>query len=137
MLGVFGAWALLGGARLLRLVEPPERPPGAELEPDLLGFFKATIPPDAGYLFVLPGDFGTDTGTAPRLRFELWPRRYDDVRASVGEAASRAVIRQGGLRFVAVPDGRVYAADSWLRQRRDWLRRHELDSNRYVLEVLG
>src|SRR5260370_30394670 len=88
VLGVRGGWGLVSLARLSRLVEQPEPPPGQELGP-MLDFVRATIPADAGYLFVLPGEFGTDTGTAPRLRYALYPRAYDDVRASQDEASIR------------------------------------------------
>jgi hypothetical protein len=135
-LATFGLWGVVSVARLSRLVEPPEPPPGQELGP-VLDFFRVQIPTDAGYLFVLPGEFGTDTGTGPRLRYELFPRTYDDVRASIGEAAIRQLLARGGLRFVVVPDATEYAPDSWLRQPRDWLRRTDFDPNRYVLEVLG
>src|SRR5205814_2191708 len=84
-LGVFGVWGVVSLVRLSRLAEPPEPPPGQELAP-MLEFLRATIPADAGYLFVLPGEFGADTGTAPRIRYELYPRAYDDVRASADEA---------------------------------------------------
>lgn len=133
-LGVFGAWGLVSLVRLTRLVEPPEPPPGQELVP-VLEFFRSTIPPTAGYLFVLPGEFGSDTGAGPRLRYELYPRRYDDIRASVDEAAIRALLLSQRLDYVVVPDAAPYAPTSWLRQPRDWLRRIELDADRYVLAV--
>lgn len=136
LFGTAAVWGIVSLARLTRLVDPPV-PPGPELDTGLLAFFKRVIPADAGCLLVLPGEFGSDTGSAPRLRYELYPRRYDDIRASAGEAASREVMRRGGLRFVVVPDASRYAPESWLRQARDWLRRIELDSNRYVLEVVG
>jgi hypothetical protein len=136
VLGVFGVWGVVSLARLSRLVEPPEPPPGQELGP-LLDFVRVTIPADAGYLFVLPGEFGSDTGTAPRLRYELYPRAYDDVRASQDEASIRQLMRSGGLRFVVVADAGQYSPTSWLRQPRDWLRRIDLDATRYVLEVVA
>lgn len=135
VLGVLGLWGLLSAVRLTRLFEPPEAAPGQELVP-LLEFLRAAIPNDAAYLYVLPGDFGTDTGTAPRLRYELYPRRYDDVRASVDEASVRALMQTTGLRFVVVPDASQYVATSWLRQPRDWLRRIEFDADRYLLEIV-
>jgi len=134
-LGVLGVWVLVGAARLTRLVEPPEAPPGQELGP-FLEFFRAAIPADAAYLYVLPGDFGADTGTAPRLRYELAPRRYDDIRASEPESTIRQLMQATGLRFVVVPDASVYAATSWLRQPREWLRRIDFDANRYLLEIV-
>jgi hypothetical protein len=134
-LSALALWGLVSAARLSRLVETPEAPPGREIEP-LLGFLKASIPADAAYLFVLPGEFGTDTGTGPRLRYELYPRRYDDIRATVGEASIRQLIERSGIDFVVVPDASWYTPDSWLRQSRAWLRRIELDADRYVLEVL-
>jgi hypothetical protein len=136
LLGVLGAWGLVSVARLSRLVEPPERPPGQELLP-LLDFLRTTIPADAGYLFVLPGEFGSDTGTAPRLRYELYPRAYDDVRASQDESSIRQLMRSGGLRFIVVVDANQYPPTSWLRQPREWLRRIDFDATRYVLEVIG
>ena len=135
-LGVVGVWGLVSLARLSRLVAPPEPPPGANLTP-LLGFLRASIPASAGYLFVEPGPFGTDTGVGQRLRYELYPRTYDDVRAAVAEADVRQLLAAEGLAFVVVPDASQYPADSWLRQSRDWLQRIEFDANRYVLAVVG
>jgi hypothetical protein len=135
-LGVMGVWALVGLARATRLIEPPETPPGQELV-QILDFLKQNIPKDAGYLYVLPGAFGTDTGTGPRLRYELYPRRYDDIRASVDEARIRELVQATNLRFVVVPDASQYAETSWLRQPRDWLRRTSFDANRYLLEVVS
>src|SRR5438045_354349 len=103
MFGVLGAWALVSVARVSKLVEPAETPPGQELEP-LLDFLRATIPTEDGYLFVDPGAFGTDTGAGIRLRYELYPRRYDDVRASVDESTIRTLMLTEGLRFIVVPD---------------------------------
>src|SRR5947209_10144817 len=131
-LGVLGLWGVVSLARLSRLVEPPEAPPGQELGP-VLEWLKATIPRDAGYLFVQPGEFGTDTGVGQRLRYELYPRTYDDVRASRDEASVRALMRREGLAYIVVADASQYPPDSYLRQPRDWLRRVELDARRYGL----
>src|SRR5579862_5230492 len=136
VLGVCGVWALVGVARLTRLVEPAESPPGQDAAA-AFDFFRSSIPPDAGYLFVEPGEFGTDTGVGQRLRYELYPRTYDDVRASLDETDVRQLMTAEGLGFVVVPDATQYAPSSWLRQDRDWLRRIELDSNRYILAVVG
>jgi hypothetical protein len=135
-LGLLGLWGVVSLARLSRLVGPAEPPPGAELA-SALDFFRASIPADAGYLFVEPGAFGTDPGDGQRLRYELYPRRYDDVRAAVDEAEVRQLMRAEGLGYVVVPDASPYAPTSWLRQPRDWLRREELDANRYVLVVVA
>ena len=136
-LGVLGAWGLVSLARLSRLIEPPESPPGgADLAP-VLDFFRTTIPADAGFLFVEPGAFGTDLGMGQRLRYELYPRSYDDVRPSLDEAAVRQLMHDEGLGFVAVPDASQYTPSSWLRQPRDWLERIELDANRYVLALVA
>jgi hypothetical protein len=134
-LGVIGAWGLVSLARVTRLVEPAEAPPGAELGP-MLDFLRAQIAPIDGYLFVLPGEFGTDSGVEKRLRYELYPRPYDDVRASQDEASIRQLMRSEGLRFIVVADARQYAPTSWLRQPRDWLRRIDFDAQRYLLEVV-
>ena len=136
MLGVLGIWSLVSLARLTRLVEPPAVPPAQELVP-ALGFFRASIPPDAGYLFVEPGEFGSDTGVGQRLRYELYPRAYDDVRPSQPEPAVRQLMQAEGLSYIVVPDASQYPPTSWLREPRDWLRRIELDSNRYVLAVVA
>ncbi len=125
-LGVLGA----GG-----LVAPAEDRPGGDLGA-VLDFFRSSIPPDAGYLFVEPGAFGTDTPMGLRLRYELFPRRYDDARLAQDEATVRQLMRDEGLGFVAVPDATQYPPESWLRQSRDWLQRIELDANRYVLAVV-
>jgi hypothetical protein len=135
-LGVLGVWGLVSLARLSLLVEPPEPAPGAALAP-ALDFFRASIPVDAGYLFVEPGRFGTDTGAGQRLRYELYPRTYDDVRAEVDEATIHQLMQAEGLTYVVVPDASQYSPDSWLRQPRAWLRRIELDPNRYVLATLS
>jgi hypothetical protein len=134
-LGVLGIWGLISLARATRLIEPPEPPPGADLA-SAFDFFRATIPPDAGYLFVEPGPFGTDTGAGQRLRYELYPRAYDDVRTAVDETDVQQLMRSQGLGYVVVPDASQYAPTSWLRQPPDWLRRIELDANRYVLAVV-
>jgi hypothetical protein len=135
-LAVIGAWGLVSLSRLTRLVEPAERPPGAELAP-VLDFLRAQIPPTDGYLFVLPGEFGTDTGVGPRLRYELYPRPYDDVRASQDEPSIRELMHRAGLRFIVVADARQYAETYWLRQPRAWLKRIDFDAERYVLEVVS
>jgi hypothetical protein len=135
-LGVLGLWGAVSLARLSRLVEPPEPPPGQELS-SALEFLKATIPPEAGYLFVEPGEFGSDTGVGQRLRYELYPRRHDDVRASVDEASVRRLMRQAGLGYIVVADASQYPPTTYLRQPRDWLRRIELDARRYVLQVVA
>lgn len=134
-LGVLGAWGLVSLARLTKLVEPPEAPPGQEVVP-ALDFFRATIPREAGYLFVEPGEFGSDTGAGQRLRYELYPRAYDDVRARVDEGSVRQRLRDERLDFVVVADARQYPPTSWLREPRDWLRRVEFDATRYVLHVV-
>lgn len=133
---MLGVWGLISVARLTRLIEPPKTPPGAELAP-VLDFFKGQIPPAEGYLFVLPGEFGTDTGVGQRLRYELYPRPYDDVRASQDEVSIRQLMHDEELRFIIVPDAAQYAATHWLRQPRDWLRRIDFDASRYLLEVLS
>jgi hypothetical protein len=135
-LGVLGLWAALSLVRLSRLVEPGEGGPGQELA-TMLEFLKATIPPEAGYLFVEPGEFGSDTGVGQRLRYELYPRIFDDVRASRDEAGVRQLMRQAGLGYIVVADADQYPATSYVRGPRDWLRRIELDARRYVLLVVG
>jgi hypothetical protein len=135
-LGVLGLWGVVSLARLSRLVEPPEAPPGQALGP-ALEWLKATIPRDAGYLFVEPGEFGSDTGVGQRLRYELYPRTYDDVRASLDEGSVRELMRREGLDYIVVADASQYPPTSYLRQPRDWLRRIELDAGRYVLQVVA
>ncbi|HEY3058716.1 MAG TPA: hypothetical protein VGL99_07055 [Chloroflexota bacterium] len=139
---VVAVWLVVSLARLTKLVEPAEVPPGQEAAPTF-GFFKQHIPATAGYLFVLPGEFGTDTGLGPRLRYELYPRTYDDIRASQDEQAVRDLMRRMNLRYVVVPDATLYPASHWTRQPTDWLKRTNFDADRptgpaldtYVLEV--
>jgi hypothetical protein len=133
-LAIVGLWALVGAARLTRLVESPQAPPGQEIA-STFDFFRAQIPSTAGYLYVLPGQFGEDNGDGPRLRYELYPRVYDDIRASEDEASIRALMAREALGYVVVPDARQYASNVWLRQPRDWLRRLDLDADAYVLAV--
>ncbi|MGI9147429.1 MAG: hypothetical protein ACR2IK_12880 [Chloroflexota bacterium] len=135
-LGVLGVWGIVSAARLTRLFEPPEAPPGQELVP-LLDFLKTSMSKESGYLYVLPGQFGADTGTGPRLRYELYPRRYDDIRASVDESTVRDLMHSTNLGFIVVADASQYATTSWLRQPTDWLRRIDFDANRYLLEVVS
>jgi hypothetical protein len=113
-------WLVVCLARLSLLVAPPETPPGEAAQP-AFAFFKNHIPSDAGYLFVLPGEFGQDTGLGPRLRYELYPRMYDDVRASQDEQFVRDLMRREHLRYVVVADADQYPADHWTRAQRDWL----------------
>ena len=135
-LGVLALWAVVSLARLTRLFEAPEAPPGQEAAP-LLAFLRTEIPPDAGYLFVLPGEFGADTGLGPRLRYELYPRTYDDVRATQDEGTVRALMRSEQLRYVVVADASQYPAGHWLRNAPAWLRRVDFGANQYVLEVVS
>src|SRR5690348_15243486 len=111
-LGVLGAWSLITLASISLLVAPPESTPGDEVAA-ALDFFRASIPPDAGYLFVSPGEFGSDTGAGQRLRYELYPRTYDEVRAAQDEASVRQLMRAEGLAFVVVPAASQYAPTSW------------------------
>jgi hypothetical protein len=133
---ILALWLALCVARLSRLVESPELPPGETAAPTF-DFFRAQVPLDAVYLYVLPTEFGADTGLGPRLRYELYPRRYDDVRASLDEPSVRAVVARLGVRYVLVPAAAEYPSEHWTRAPRDWLRRIELDRDRYVLEVLS
>jgi hypothetical protein len=134
--GVFGLWAAVSIARLSRLVEPTESPPGQDLGP-VFDFFRAQIPPNAGYLLVLPNELnqGADTGDGPRLRYELYPRLYDAVRPSRGEAEVRQLMQTTGTRYIVVPDAREFAPTFWVRQPHDWLRRIDFDANAYLLEL--
>jgi hypothetical protein len=134
---VLVGWLLVSLVQLTRLVAPPAPPPGQELAATFLPFAERTIPLEAGFLYVQPGEFGTDTGDGPRLRYELYPRRYDDIRATADEADVHDLLRSEKLGYIVVPDASVYPPDHWLRQGRDWLRRVDLDSQRYVLVVTG
>jgi hypothetical protein len=135
-LGVLAIWGAVALARVTRLVEPPEPPPAQNLRP-LLDFFRTIIPPDAAFLFVEPGAFGSDSGMGQRLRYELYPRQYDDLREPQDEAAVRQLIQTEKLSYVVVPDATQYAPTSWLRQPRDWLQRIEHEPNSYILAVVG
>ena len=130
--GLLGVWTLVSLAHLLRLAEPPSEPPGQEVAP-VLASLRAQIPPDAGYLYVEPGAFGTDTGVGPRLRYELSPRRYQDARAADDETTVRELMRQQAIAFIVVPDARRYPPTHWLRQERPWLRPVRLSSDAYLL----
>lgn len=136
-LGVLAVWGLVSLAHLTRLAAPPDPPPGQDLAGAFLPFAEQTIPLEAGYLYVQPGEFGTDTGDGPRLRYELYPRRYDDIRAAEDEAAVHDLVRREDLGYIVVPDASAYPPDHWLREGRDWLRRVDLDGQRYVLVVTG
>src|SRR5439155_23837285 len=120
------------------LIAPVETPPGAELGP-MLAFLRAQIAPSDGYLFVLPGGLGSgsDTGVEKRLRYELYPRPYGDVRAPKDEASIRQLMHSEALRFIVVADASQYDPTYWLRQPRDWLRRIDFDAQRYLLEVVA
>ncbi len=133
-LGLVALWAAISLARLTRLVEPAEAPPGAQLAP-VLPFLRQTIPDHAGYLYVLPTQFGQDTGDGPRLRYELYPRTYDDIRFTVAESDVRELMQREHLSFIVVPDATVYPASHWLRATPNWLRRIDRDANSYVLEA--
>lgn len=135
---LLGLWLAVSLVRVTRLVEPAEAPPGQDVAFQF-DTFRQTIPSSAGYLFVLPGVFGTDTGLGPRLRYELYPRTYDDIRAAQSEGEARAWMTSRGLRYVVVPDASQYASDHWLRRTPAWLRRVPAlnqDDTHYVLEVV-
>lgn len=132
---VVGLWAIVSVARLSHFIEPVTRPAGNEVAP-VLDFFKAVIPPDANYLFVLPGEFGSDTPMGPRLRYELFPRLFGEVRLSAGEAAICRRIYDSNVRFIVVPDATEYPETAWVRQQRPWFRRIDLDGITYVLEII-
>ena len=132
---VLGVWALVSMAHLVRVLAGPSAPPPGQDLGAFVPFAEQVIPPDAGYLYLQSGEFGTDTGDGPRLRYELYPRRYDDVRASADEASVHDLVRREGLDYVVVPDASAYPPTHWVRQPRDWLRRVDLDGQRYVLVV--
>ena len=50
---------------------------------------------------------------------------------------SAPVKRSQDLRFVLVPDASQYPPTSWLREPPDWLRKDELDPNRFILAVVA
>jgi hypothetical protein len=131
-----GLWLVVSLARFARVIEPPEPPPGQTVAP-MLDFLRANIPSEAGFVYVLPDKFGSDTGEAPRLRYELYPRAYDDVRATQDESSIRRIMIASGLRFIVVPDAQRYEPSYFLRQPRDWLRRIDFDPDRYLLEILS
>jgi hypothetical protein len=135
LVGVLVLWLVVSLARLTRLVEPAEVPPGQDAAV-AFDHFRSQIPSDGRYLFVLPGEFGADTGMGPRLRYELYPRVYDDVRASQDPRLVRDFMQQRGFRYIVVPDASAYPSGHWLRMPPDWLRRVDFDANRYVLEVV-
>lgn len=131
---VVGLWLLLSLARLSRLVEPPEPPPGELVRP-FVAFARQTIPPGAGYLFLEPR--GPQRPEVPRLRYELYPRRFQNAPVDADEASVQALLAREGRRFIAVPAASLYPPGHWVRGSRPWFRRVELDPERYVLVVEG
>jgi hypothetical protein len=129
---VLGVWALVSVGQLSRLSEPAPVSPGAVVVPSL-GFFRAQVPDDAAYLYVLSGDNGSDTGAGLRLRYELFPRFYENARVSDDEASVRTLMRNRGIRYIVVPYASAYPPTLWLRQERPWFRRVQLDRGDYVL----
>ncbi len=125
-------WVVLGGARVTRLPGPPETPVG-ERAAGIVPFAREVIPQDAAYLYVEPDASAPQSGLGPRLRYELYPRGYDDLAGSMDEEAVRRLARQNGARFIVVPDAGLYPAGSFLREARPWFRRVALDDSRYVL----
>lgn len=129
---VLGLWLLLALARLTRLVEPPEPPPGELVRP-FVAFAREAIPPGEGYLFLEPR--GPQRPEVPRLRYELYPRRFQNASVDADEATVQALLAREGRRFIAVPAASLYPPDHWVRGSRPWFRRLELDRERYVLVV--
>ena len=128
---VLGAWACVSVGQLSRLWEPPLVAPGGAVVPSL-DFFRAQIPADGAYLYVLPGD-GTDAGTGLRLRYELFPRAYENARVADSETSVRALMRYRGIRYIVVPNASAYPPTLWLRQGRPWYERVQLDALDYLL----
>lgn len=129
---VLALWALLALARLSWLVAPPDPRPASSAD-QFITFAQMVIPSGAAYLYVQPGTFGEDTDVEPRLRYDLYPRVFDDVRLDQGQDAVRALAASESARYIVVPNAADYPADSWLRQDEPWFTRVSLDPARYVL----
>ncbi len=127
-------WIVVSVARLTKLIEAPEVPVGEDVR-RFVTFAQAVIPEDAAYLYVEPRAYGTETGIGPRLRYELFPRRYDDISGPTSEQAVRDLARQDGARYILVPDASSLPADHFLLGSAPWFHRVQLDANRYVVLV--
>ncbi len=128
------AWSALSLVRLSRLVEPAEVPIGEIVRP-FIPFALEVVPEGAAYVYVEPRAYGGETGVGPRLRYELYPRRYDDLSGLPDEASVRLLARRNGAQYIVVPDAALYPADYFLLQPRPWFRRVALDARRFVLVV--
>lgn len=131
--GVLALWTVVAMARLTELVERPAPPPGEPVEP-FVAFARAAIPPDQGYLF-LDSDIRREEGHSPRLRYELYPRPYEDLFYDLRVGDVRAWLSQNGLRYVVVPDATLYPPDHWVWTDESWYHRLALDRQRFILVV--
>lgn len=132
--GALLIWALLAVARLSVVLEPPAALPGRVAEP-FFAFARAIIPEDAAYLYVQT-DFAPERGISPRLRYELFPRRYVDVDMHVSLEEVRAILAREAIRYVVFPAPELFGPDHWVStylQPRG--QRIPLDEERYILLV--
>lgn len=133
-LALVAVWGVLGAARLSRLVGPPSPPPGQSYLP-FIRFAEGLVPPAASYLYAQPTEFGGDTGVEPRIRYELFPRRYDDIRPHVTAEEALALVRREGAAFVLVPQADLFASGHWVRGQLPWFTRDVYRPSQYVLVV--
>lgn len=128
------AWVALALLRLSALVEQPDAPPGKEIEPFLPAAL-AALPPDAKYLHPEPIRGVVDTGVAPRLRYELWPRDYENSGPTKDEREVRQEALQDGRSFLVVPNLSAYEEKHWIRQPRPWFRSMAYVGDGVIVEV--
>lgn len=131
-LGVLALWGTVSLARLTLVAADPNDRIGTDVEP-FLDFARAVIPPDGAYLYLDPVEFAVDRGEGPRLRYELYPRRYWDTNALSSPDAVRQLMERQGRNYIVVPAARTYYAYHWVHSPLPWTRRIELPGQGFIL----
>ncbi len=132
---VIAVWAGVSLARVTLLVESPRLLTGEEVEP-IAAFAQSVIPSDEKFLWVDTIEFGPERGTAPRLAYELYPRREFDIGGLKTEQEVKDTMREHGIRFVVVTYAPYYGGH-WITKNPSGFKRFELDPDRYVLELVS
>ncbi|MBI4494443.1 MAG: hypothetical protein HY690_16800 [Chloroflexi bacterium] len=132
-------YSLTRGVAALGSVVSPSAGSGATSESgraatfdSFVAFVQTQVPSTVAYLYQEPWG----AGRAHRLRYELYPRRYEELPSEAPEAEVRAFVRTRGIGYILVLDSSLYATGSWALEARPWFQRVELSPTSFVLKVV-